>query len=251
MKRLMLLVLGSLALVLLVIVGLPARLIPLVVDDTNLRLSGLSGTVFDGRAARALVRTPAGFLHLGSVSWDVDPWSVLTLKPSLDLRMAWGAQRAELSLQSKRNTTTLRDVDASIDAKLLRTLAPLAVEGRIGLQLAYLRLDGFSPMEADGRLVWQSAVWRSSSREHPLGSYVAQIQSPDDQVLAATIDTLSGPVAAVGFARLTGSRYDLDLTISGRDRALAPEVERALRLFASPEEDGYLLRLDGDLAIAP
>jgi len=235
----------------LAVAALPARLLPRLLPDDALRLSGVRGTLLEGEAARAILRTPAGYLHLGRLSWTLHPASLLTLAPRLDLRSAWGAQRASLQARVRGAQVRLQDVDASIDARLLRTLAPLAVDGRLSLQFPTLTLDAFRPTQASGRIVWQSARWQAGSREYALGTYVAEVESSEDASIRATVDTLSGPVFTRGYARLAGSAYDLEFQIDGGDQALAPEVERALRLFATPREDGYLLRLDGDLAVAP
>jgi hypothetical protein len=243
--------LGGLVLAGIALVTLPARLLPLFVDPDQVRLSGLSGTLLKGHAARALVQTPAGFLHLGRLAWDVDAMSLLVLAPALEVRTAWGGQRVAARVQSRRGgEVDVRDLEATIDAQLLRTLAPLAVDGRLSLQFDHVDFVGDLPRAASGRLVWQDALWRTATQEHLLGTYVAEVSSSDG-TLRAAIDTVSGPVSARGAATLQGSRYDLDLAISGRERVLAPEVERALRLFATPDEDSYLLRLDGDLAGAP
>lgn len=242
---------GLLLLLFLVAVSLPARLLPMFLPADALRLSGLSGTLLDGHAARAMLRTPAGFLHLGSLSWKLYPSSLLGFAPRLDVRSEWGGQRAALVVQLRGDAVVLRDVDASVDARLLRTLAPLAVDGRLGLQFDRLVLRDFQPREASGRLVWQDAVWQASGRRYTLGTYVAQVENGAGDAIRASVDTLSGPVFTRGFASLSGSAYELEFRIDGDGRPLAPEVDRALRLFATPEEDGYLLRLDGDLGVVP
>ncbi len=250
MKRGVLIGLGAVVLFALVLAFLPARLLPRLLPPDAIRLSALSGTLLKGRAARAIVPTPAGYIHLGSLSWEIDPFSLLTLAPRVAIRSAWGAQRASLTLRRRGARIEIDDLDATIDATLLRTLAPLAVDGRLSLQFEHLVFEGTAPSAANGRFVWQDAVWRTKTREHPLGSYVAQVSSTGATILAE-IDTLAGPVEAQGNATLEGSGYDLEISIAALNGSLAAEVERALQLFATPDEDGYLLRLDGDLALAP
>lgn len=230
--------------------ALPARLLPLILDSEQVRLGGLSGTVLHGSAARALVRTSAGFVHLGRLTWDVETLSIFSLAPAAKLRSEWGEQRVEARVQRRGDTLLVNELQAAFDASLLRTIAPLAVDGRLSVQLDRLEVTGARLVEAQGRLTWEDALWRTNSRQHVLGSYVAEISSSDEAILAV-VDTMRGPVVALGTARLDGRRYNLELDIGTTDGAFAPEIERALRLFATPEEDGYLLRLDGDLAVGP
>jgi hypothetical protein len=65
--------------------------------------------------------------------------------------------------------------------------------------------------------------------------------------IQANIDTLSGPVVATGAVTLNQRRYAIDLFIESSGQELDAELAQALSLIASPEENGYRLRLDGEL----
>jgi len=259
MKRWLLIGAGALALAVFAVLAVPARLLPRLVDVNTLGLAGISGTVLEGSAARALLRTPAGPLHLGQVSWRLHPFSLLTLSPRLSLNSGWGAQRLTAQVRIDGTRLELTDVDANIDAQLLRTLMPVAAEGRISLQFERLVLDGGLPLDAAGRVVWQDARWQAPQVQYALGSYVAVITSgaaaapatTEDVSLSARVETLAGPVSAEGSASLAGPRFALDVLISGLERPLEAELEQALRLIARPEEDGYRLRLDGSFTPSP
>lgn len=245
-----------LALAVLAAFTLPARLLPRLVDSDTLRLAGLTGTLFEGSAARALLRTPAGFLHLGRVSWELHPTSLLTLAPRLSLSSRWGAQQLATDVRVDGRRVALTDLDASVDAQLLRTLMPVAAGGRISLQFERLVLDDGLPVDADGRVVWQDARWQAPQVEYALGSYVAVVTAADaatpsaaeTAALRARVETLAGPVSAGGTATLDGPLFAIDVLIRGAERPLEDALEQALRLIARPEEDGYRLRLDGSFA---
>lgn len=252
MRRVLVATLVVLVLAVLAVRALPARLLPRLMDDGQLRLSGLSGTLLDGAAARAMVATPAGFVHLGSIAWQLDPMSLLRAAPELSLTSTWGGQRVALDARQRGGRIELRDVDVSLRADLIRTLAPLAVDGRLSLQLDTVVLREATLETIDGRAVWQDAVWNAATAVHPLGTYAARLSTNDDGRVAAVVETLAGPVLAEGTITLDdlndAVRYDIDLSITAGARGFDSEVERALRLFASPGQDGYRLRLDGDLA---
>ena len=248
MRRCVIAGLVVLALVLSAALSLPARLLTSFIDPEQLRLSGLSGTLLHGKAARAMLATPAGFLHLGRLRWDLDAWSLLRLAPRVRIDSDWGGQRIRLTATRRGNRVELRDVDASLRADLLRTLAPLAVDGRLGLQLERLCIEGLQPTAVEGRAVWQDARWRTAQGGHALGSYAADLSTSAAGVLEAKVSSIAGPVLAEGRLRLDGLAYDLDLNVSAGGRGLDAEVERALLLFATPVEAGYRLRLDGELA---
>ncbi|MEM1188680.1 MAG: type II secretion system protein N [Pseudomonadota bacterium] len=228
---------------------LPARLLPALLPAELVRLSGVSGSLLNGQAARAQVSTGAGMMHLGRVNWEFHPRSLLALAPRITLNSNWGAQRGSASLAWRPGRVVVSDLDASVDARLLRTLAPLAVEGRVGLQFERIVLRDGLPAEARGRVVLQDARWNAPQVDHTLGSYVADIDGDARQELRARVDTIAGPVPARGTVTLAATRYELDVRIGDAATRLATEIERALELFATPTEDGYRLRLGGNLIV--
>lgn len=249
-SRLPLAVIAGLLLALWLIAAAPARLLPLFLDDQSVALSGLRGTVWQGHAARAVLLTQAGPLHLGALQWRLQPLSLLSLSPSLHIDAVWGGQRLSLSLRQRGELTELRDIDASLDAALLRQVLPVGLRGRIGLQLSRVHLGPARLRLAEGNVVWQDAAWENVSGVGVLGSYAARLSSPREGTVEAQVETLAGPVTASGNLRLEDSRYWVDARI-GSNGAMDPQLAQALSLVAVPEENGYLLRLDGDLPATP
>ena len=84
-----------LALLLLIslVLSAPARLVGLVLPGEQIVMQGFNGTLWRGFASRCLLRTESGMLHLGAVSWELGPLSLLTLSPRLTLDARWGRQR--------------------------------------------------------------------------------------------------------------------------------------------------------------
>jgi hypothetical protein len=252
MRRLLLPALaGALLLGGITVFSLPARLLPYLIDPEVLRVSALSGTLLNGRAARAMLQTPAGYLHLGALDWRLLPSSLLRFSPALELRGEWGGQRGRLIAQQRDGLIRLRDVDVQLAAGLLRQLVPIELEGRIGVQLDELLLSPEHIALAEGRVVWQGGAWNSPTGRHALGSYAATLSSPEDGRVDAVITTLSGPVSTEGRLSIVKQRYDVDLLIDGTGVAGDPELAQALSLIASPAENGYRLRLDGAITPGP
>jgi hypothetical protein len=238
-------ILGLLLLLLLALFSVPARIIPGFIDEQQLRLSGVSGRAVDGRAARALLRTPSGFFHLGELRWRLDPWSLLTLSPALHLESEWSTQRGSLRVRLAGSQLQVRDLDAVVDAAVIQQALPISVSGRLELLFDELVLEEQQLISAQGRLVWQDAAWQPASGPRNLGTYVAEITSPGDGELEAQLDTLSGSVQAQGSVVLVGQRFSTDVRVAAASGALDAELAQALSLIATPEENGYRLRLDG------
>lgn len=243
--------LGALALVLLLLISLlatsPARLLGLVLPSGQVVMQGFDGTLWQGTASRCLVQTPAGYLHLGAVSWQLSPWSLLLFAPRLTLESRWGNQTLSTGLVLRGgDDVDLTALDASIPADLLRQFVPVSLAGVLSVQLDQLSLRSGWPVEGAGRLVWQGGGWNSPSGPIPLGSYVLDFAQPPGSALAGDVVTLAGAVSAEGSVRLEGRSYDIDVMVR-REGGLDERLQQALSLMARPVDGGYRIKLDGEI----
>ena len=228
------------------LVNSPARLLARVLPSDQVVMQGFEGTVWNGSASRCVIRLPVGSLHLGSVRWSLDPWSLLTFAPRVEIQSKWGQQTAAGSLQVLGGRDLrVEDFDGRVGADLLRQFAPLAVGGSFNVQLTVLELADGLPHRTEGRLVWQQASWLSPGGAVPLGSYALEVTQPEGEALVGAVITLNGPLEAKGEVRLDGRRYALDV-FAGGDDTLNAELNNALALLAAPEPDGYRIALEGE-----
>ncbi len=243
--------LGAGALVLLLLASLlvtaPARLLGLVLPAGQVAMQGFSGTVWRGKASRCLVQTPAGYLHLGAVGWQLDPLSLLLLAPRLSLDSRWGSQTltGQLTLRGARDVD-LAELEANIPAELLRQFIPVNLAGVLALQLGSLELRDGLPVKGDGRLVWRDGGWDSPSGPVALGSYALDFSQGAGGLLAGNVLTLSGVVAAQGTVTLQDRSYGVDITVSS-ETGLDGRLQQALGLVARPVDGGYRIKLDGSI----
>ncbi len=225
----------------------PARLLVHFLPAEQVLLQGLSGTLWQGGASRALLRTDAGYFHLGQLHWRVRPLSLLLLSPAVVFESSWAAQQLEGELrQSLAGTLTLTDAEGRLGAGLAARFLPVRLGGEFSLQLARLELRDGMPQAVDGRLVWQGASWAAPQGERSLGDYVAELETLADGSIVARVLTLSGELSAEGTARWQDGSYALDLLLQGPGLD-DPQMQQALQLMASPEADGFRLRLEGAL----
>lgn len=225
----------------------PARLLGLVVPADQVLLQGFDGTVWDGSASRSLVRTDAGYLHLGRLEWQLEPLSLILFAPRLTLDSQWGGQRisGDLVLRGKQSLD-LHGVDARVSAGLLRQFVPVGLSGTLSAQVQTLLLREGLPHAGSGRLVWQQGAWESPQGIQPLGSYALDFSQQAGQPLAAEILTLSGPVTAAGSLRLQDRSYEIEVLVSA-ENDMDQQLQQALSLIAAPGQDGYRVELDGQL----
>lgn len=225
----------------------PARVLPWFLGDQPLKLSGLSGTLWRGEAARAVLVTPSGTLHLGVLRWRLEPASLASFSPRVAVDSQWGQQRLAMRVRRSGGAQfSLRDVSASVDARLAQRWIPVELRGRVEAQLARLEVVDDIPVAVQGTLTWQGAGWFGPTGPRALGSYVAQLATEDEGRIVATISTLAGTLRAGGTVTLEAGRYAVDARLDPQG-PVDPELEQALSLVAVPDENGYLLRLNGAL----
>jgi len=225
----------------------PARLLGFLADDQQVSLSGFSGTIWRGTASRALVAMPGGWMHLGRVSWQLRPWSLLLFAPRLTVDTRWGAQvvRGDVIVRGGEDFG-FREFEVQADAAIVQQLAPLALDGTLRAEFERLEIKSAQPIEAQGRAVWQGAAWMSPAGRKLLGDYALDLYQENNQPLAGDVITLAGPVTAEGRIELAGRQFSIDLAI-GSEGAMDPGLQQALSLVAQPVSTGYKLVLDGEL----
>jgi hypothetical protein len=240
----------ALALALLLLVTLvastPARVLGWLLPPEQVIMQGFAGTLWQGSASRVLLRLPAGYLHLGTVRWSLQPLSLLLFSPRLALSSAWGSQTlaGELQLRGQRDLDVL-NLEGQVAADLLRHFAPVSITGTLALQVEELQLRDGLPYSGDGRLVWQQAGWQSPRGPVPLGTYALEFHQLPGEALLGEVVTVSGPLQANGGAQLQARHYQLDIYLSGEE-SLDEQLRNMLTLIAVPEGAGFRVKLEGD-----
>jgi len=225
----------------------PARMLALLLPEEQVLMQAFNGTVWSGSAGRCMVRTAAGYLHLGAVQWSLEPLSLLLFAPRLELSSAWGDQRLSGDLVLRgADGIDLHDFDAQLSAELVRQVVPVNLRGTLSAQLQSLLLRDNVPVAGSGRLVWRNAGWVSPQGVLPLGDYALDFDQPAGDPLQGQVLTLSGPVQASGEVTLVERSYSVDILVR-TERALQPQLAQALSLIAAPDQGGYRLEVSGDI----
>jgi general secretion pathway protein N len=225
----------------------PSRLLGLLLPADQVLLQGFSGTLWRGSASRCLVRVGPGYLHLGAVSWELQPLSLLLFAPRLHFESRWGGQTLDTDIAvASASQIVLRETSASLPADLLRQFVPVSLAGTLSIQLEAMRLRDGWPVEGAGRLVWQRGAWRAPAGPVPLGTYALDFSQAPGAELVGEVVTLTGPVNAEGGVRLHERTYTVELSIQA-EGGLDERLQQALSLMARPVGSGYRLQLEGEL----
>lgn len=229
--------------IILLVAHTPAALVTKLLPP-QVKLDGVSGTVWEGEAARARWQATNGDVYLGHLQWKLSFWSLVTFEPAVALATEWGPQQIAMTavLLGGRGLS-LRNVDVSIDARLLRKFAPLFIGGQINLDATELRWENDAFVTASGRALWERAVWTSYRGDVPLGTYAMDFEMQGQQIVSKVI-TIEGQLQAEGMLSLSEKQYTVDLQLSGP--AVNQEGLRdSFKLFGVETAEGFKVDLEG------
>lgn len=224
---------------------IPARVLTAFLPAT-LTLSGLSGTVWSGRAVRAWATIDGQPLMLGHVQWRLQPWRLGWGSP-LTVTTEWGEQiftsRVGIGLSG---LTVLRDVSVNLDTSLLRALFPLYLGGTLSGSFDRIEVERAGPRHAQGTVYLQDAIWTANSGNIPLGDYRIDVAGSTGSAdgIAGDVVTENGALVLVGDLRLSTGAYAVKLSATG-PVARDDGFRRALSMLATPTAEGFDIVLQG------
>lgn len=224
---------------------IPARAISIVLPE-DVIVTGVSGTIWSGSAARAWIEIDQRPLMLGRVQWHIQPWRILWGAP-LSLTSAWGQQvmRAQLGYRPG-GSIVLQEVSFTLNAQLLGTFLPLYLGGTLSGEFAYLAIDQGHIIDAEGVLRLQRGVWTARSGSVLLGDYQIDFSSADiaGSGTEGVLKTLGGALMLSGDLSATLTGYQLAVQATGpvaRDESF----RQAMSIIAIPHQDGFSVSLAG------
>lgn len=236
----------ALLLLFVLVMTAPARLLGYLAPESQLRLSGFSGTIWDGAASNAAIATPQGWVQLGRTRWSLSPLYLLALMPTVDIQSEWGQQRIEANVRVyPSGDVLLRDVRSSFSASLVKHFVPISLRGTLSLEAPLLKFTDRALAEGGGRLIWRQAFWRGVRGSQPLGDYQLDFSIPAPATGNARVKTLAGPIRIEGGLDVEGRSYAVDASLTS-DEVIDSELSAALLLMAAPVDGGYRLKFNSE-----
>lgn len=169
--------------------------------ETQLLLGNVSGTLWSGRAAPALIDGQ----HVDWLTWTVQPFALLIGRIQARVEFRYGGSYGKAVVaRGFTGKIYAKDIEARIDLqrmRLLSKLLPLGMEGSLLVNMKEFAVDRRSVMSAEGALAWDGAVITVPSRTE-FGNLRVTITTDDEGVKAALADG-GGPLQAEGLFNVT------------------------------------------------
>ncbi|HEY7641417.1 MAG TPA: type II secretion system protein N [Steroidobacteraceae bacterium] len=229
--------LGIFAFLLFALVSLPAATVLSYFHPPGVTLSGVSGTIWKGRAQA--VRS--GSMHIGSLEWDLNVLALFTGKLGADVKVTRTDGFAQGSIALSTSRITLRKFNASLPVS---ALPPNVLRGgwtgTATVRLDQLAIENSWPVAATGTIEVADLVG-PANRPASLGGYkvvFAEGAATAEGLKGALSDTGGGPLAVNGTVDF---RKDRSYLVSGlvATRPSAPsDMARTLEILGAPDEQG-------------
>ena len=224
---------------------IPARAISRVLPD-DVTLTGISGTIWSGRAARAWVEIDQQPLMLGRVQWRLQPWRILWGAP-LSLSSVWGQQslRAQLSYRLD-GSIVLQDAEFTVNTQLFKAFFPLYLGGALSGEFAQIAIDEGHVVNAEGVVRLRRGVWTARSGNIPLGDYQIDFSSADTAGAGTigALKTIAGSLELSGNLSATLTNYQIAVEATG-PVARDGSFRQAMSMIAILNQDGFSVSLMG------
>ena len=235
---------GVATLVIGLIITFPARVAYQWFAPGELKLNGISGSIWRGAAARG----SAGGVFLTNLKWRFRPLGLLTgkLQFATSSNPASGFLDADIALGAG-GSLAMSDVAAAVSLAALADAFPLSgIEGDLSLQFEELVIRGGVPVEATGTINIANLVSPTLSAT-PLGDYRAEFQTADNVILAS-VEAVSGVLELAGTIRLTQDRnYEFVGQVAAKPNA-PHSITQQLHFLGTPNSRGQReFRIEGQL----
>ena len=239
--------LAAVFLLLLLLSQIPARLLTWVLPP-SVTLTGLTGTLWSGDAARGWVIVEGKPLLLGRVSWQIQPWRALWSTPVM-LQSEWSNQQLQTRVGlGLTGDWLLTDTRLQFDTRMLGQFFPLYLGGTVSGQFATLEFSKNHVARAQGVIKVQDAVWTARSGNIPLGTYRLTVSPLSDAAgaISAALLTEQGALQLEGDVTVSPQSYEVALRATG-PTARDESFRRAVAMLATPTAEGFDVLVQGQL----
>lgn len=221
----------------------PARVALQLAPDA-VRISGISGTIWQGRAGGLLVSG----VYLRNVEWRSSPLSLLTgrLKFAVKASPANGFIESDVAV-GFTGVVRLENLSAALPLSILADAINVpGLAGNSSLQFAELAFADGAPTSADGALDIANMLVPALSTDS-LGGYRLEFSNFEDGIIGSVEDT-DGVIDIAGTVNLgAGGAYSLLAQLSAKQQAPA-SLKRQIEFLPDGTAPGqHELRLEGSL----
>jgi len=161
----------------------------------DIAMSGVSGTVWNGRASLASVKVKGIDHSLGQLTWKLNILSFFTLKPCALITTHMDNQDFDGNVCFKgKNGVIVKNATASFPAAVIQPMLPLAIDGQFNLTIEKLDVDNSQLLGVRGKASWMNAKIFNGSNWMTIGGLGADLVDDGKKGLSAHIIDVNSPL---------------------------------------------------------
>lgn len=214
----------------------------LMTNGTPLSLSGISGTLWQGKASMASVLIDGRHYTLGRLEWQLKPLSLLTLNPCATISTDLERQQVSgTACAGVGGALTLSNANISIPAGLIQGLPePTEISGQLSAHIDTLKLKANKLAALKGNLSWSKARLNNGQTWLNLGAFAADLSATAEGDIRADVFSLEGPIDLTGnvVMPLTGGIHVDGVFALTDSFAREVQADQWLPMVAEPLDDG-------------
>ena len=204
----------------------------------QLQMSGITGTVWSGRAATLHYQNQ----RVSRLTWQFRPLTLFKAQPTFTITFNGEGRTGTANVGIRPDgTLVIEEANAQLPmAELSQQLGiPISLGGAVNVAMDKITINNNFVQSAEGKLQWRDASMTASILQK-LGNFNVQI-STEDAGIKALINDESGPLQLDGTARLINDgSYQFSAKAAVRD-AQQTLLQQVLRAAGRQEPDGRTL----------
>jgi len=235
------LLLGITAYFIFLVANLPAsQVIPRLSLPSNISISGLSGTIWHGKAQQVSVQG----LPINNLKWEINLWALLTAKLGIELNGGSIRQADEIAISGYLATNGARIISDDLtlylptDMVISRLPLPIPVKAKGRFKVALNTLDFEQKChKLDGKGQWLAGAVAGTGGWINLGNFDADLSCVNNNILLDVKEPNS-----FGLSAKASIPANFKLQVTGKfkpNASLPQEVHQAARFFGQPDTKGY------------
>ncbi len=235
---------GAVTLIAGLVTTFPARVAYTWFAPPSVSLSGISGTVWHGRANQAR----ANGVYLREVNWTFRPLSLFTGKMSYSVEASPVSGFIDTTLSvGFTGSVQFRDLRGSLALDSVAELAKVpGLSGNVSLEFERLVVENGLPVAADGAIEVANLTAPLVDRS-PIGGYRAEFFTQNSGVVASVEDT-DGVVDLAGSLTIAPDRTYQFIALLAPKSTTSEKLRRQMQFLGTANDRGqYELRLEGQL----
>lgn len=185
---------------------------------TGLSLTGITGSVWNGKASLASVRVDNNDYSLGALTWKLTPWSMISRCTKVTTKLEVQQFDGQICAGANGEVRIL-NADVTLPAHLVQNHIPTPVQGTFSSHINDVRLTGNILQKLDAKITWNNARISAGPSWIDLGNVAADVADNGQNGIKAKVFSLSGPI-------------DLELDVE----LLAPSGGNVSGRFAAPSQ---------------